>query len=69
MKQLRSLIEKVSKTDANILITGENGTGKEMLANEIHRLSNRESGPMVPIDMGAITETLFESELFGHGTM
>jgi len=66
MKQLRSLIEKVSKTDANILITGENGTGKEMLANEIHRLSNRESGPMVPIDMGAITETLFESELFGH---
>jgi len=60
------LIEKVSRTDANILITGENGTGKEMLANEIHRLSLRHKGPMVPVDMGAITETLFESELFGH---
>jgi len=66
MQQLRTLIEKVSRTDANILITGENGTGKEMLANEIHRLSLRHKGPMVPVDMGAITETLFESELFGH---
>lgn len=66
MKQLRELIEKVSCTDANILITGENGTGKEMLAKEIHRLSLRHAGPMVPIDMGAITESLFESELFGH---
>lgn len=67
MQQLRAMIEKVSRTDANILVTGENGTGKEMLANEIHRLSPRyKKGPMVPIDMGAITETLFESELFGH---
>lgn len=66
MIQLRNLIEKVSHTDANILITGENGTGKEMLAYEIHRLSARIEGPMVPIDMGAITATLFESELFGH---
>lgn len=66
MQQLRQLIEKVARTDANILITGENGTGKEMLANEIHRLSMRHNGPMMPIDMGAITETLFESELFGH---
>ena len=55
-----------SATDASILITGENGTGKDMLAHEIHRLSNRHEGPFVSVDMGAITETLFESELFGH---
>jgi DNA-binding NtrC family response regulator len=66
MRRLRSLIEKVARTDANILITGENGTGKEMLAREIHALSNRKKAPMVAVDMGAITETLFESELFGH---
>lgn len=66
MQQLRILIEKVAKTDANLLITGENGTGKEMLAREIHLLSNRKNETMVPVDMGAITETLFESELFGH---
>ncbi|SEF39906.1 sigma-54-dependent transcriptional regulator [Parabacteroides chinchillae] len=66
MQQLRILIDKVAKTDANILITGENGTGKEMLAREIHLLSNRKNEAMVPVDMGAITETLFESELFGH---
>ena len=66
MQQLRIMVEKVAITDANILITGENGTGKEMLANEIHRLSARNGGPMMPIDMGAITETLFEGELFGH---
>lgn len=66
MSQLRSLVEKVAKTDANILITGENGTGKEMLAREIHRLSSRKNCPLVAVDMGAITESLFESELFGH---
>lgn len=66
MQQLRSLIEKVAKTDANILITGENGTGKEMLAREIHLLSNRKKEMLITVDMGAITETLFESELFGH---
>lgn len=66
MQQLRTLVEKVAKTDANILITGENGTGKEMLAREIHRLSKRKNESMIPVDMGAITETLFESELFGH---
>lgn len=66
MQQLRILIDKVAKTDANILITGENGTGKEMLAREIHAQSNRQEKPMVAVDMGAITETLFESELFGH---
>lgn len=66
MQQLRSLIEKVARTDANILVTEENGTGKEMLAREIHLLSNRKKETLVPVDMGAITETLFESELFGH---
>ena len=66
MQQLRPLIEKVARTDANILVTGENGTGKEMLAREIHLLSNRKKETLVPVDMGAITETLFESELFGH---
>lgn len=66
MKQLYALITKVAKTDANLLITGENGTGKEMLAREIHRLSGRRQRPMVTVDMGAVSETLFESELFGH---
>lgn len=66
MQHIRLLVEKVAHTDANILITGENGTGKEMLAREIHHLSSRREQPMVCVDMGAITETLFESELFGH---
>ena len=66
MAKLREMIEKVAPTDANILITGENGTGKEMLAKEIHRLSKRADRQLMPVDMGAITETLFESELFGY---
>lgn len=66
MQQLRSLIEKVAVTDANILITGENGTGKEILAREIHALSSRKRKELIAVDMGAITESLFESELFGH---
>lgn len=66
MKELREMVEKVAETDANVLITGENGTGKEMLAREIHLLSNRYKHDMVTVDMGAVTETLFESELFGH---
>ena len=66
MTNLRHVVEKVAATDANILITGENGTGKEVLANEIHRLSTRCGKKMLPVDMGAISETLFESELFGH---
>lgn len=66
MKEIRSIVEKVSVTDANILITGENGTGKEMLAREIHRLSYRNNEPLVCVDLGAIAENLFESELFGH---
>ena len=66
MLALKSTVEKVAPTDANILITGENGTGKEVLANEIHQLSLRSAAKMLPVDMGAITGTLFESELFGH---
>lgn len=66
MQRLRLLVEKVASTDANILITGENGTGKEMLAREIHSLSPRNRQEMVSVDMGAVTESLFESELFGH---
>lgn len=66
MKRIRTIVERVAVTDANILITGENGTGKEVLAQEIHRLSARCRKTMVSLDMGAIPETLFESELFGH---
>ena len=66
MARIRELVGKVAATDANILITGENGTGKEMLAREIHRRSARRNELMVPVDMGAVPETLFESELFGH---
>ena len=66
MRHLRAMVEKIAQTDANVLITGENGTGKEMLAREIHSLSKRFKREMVTVDMGAVTETLFESELFGH---
>ena len=66
MKAIRSRVNKIADTNATILITGENGTGKDVLAREIHRLSDRTLQPMVNVDAGAITETLFESELFGH---
>ena len=66
MAHIRTVVERVAATDANVLITGENGTGKELLAREIHRLSARCSKEMVSLDMGAIPEQLFESELFGH---
>ena len=66
MRRLREMVEKVAPTDASVLITGENGTGKDVLANEIHLLSNRATKPMVGVDIGAITDTLFESEMFGH---
>ena len=66
MQQLMKMVIKVARTDANILITGENGTGKEMLAREIHHLSPRRKQEMVTVNMGAISESLFESELFGH---
>ena len=66
IKEVFALIEKVAKTDANILILGENGTGKELIARAIHQRSLRKDNVFVSVDMGAITETLFESELFGH---
>jgi len=66
MRQLHEMVNKVAPTDATVLITGENGTGKDVLANEIHRLSTRAAKPMVGVDIGAITDTLFESEMFGH---
>ena len=66
MERVRKLIERAAPTDANVLIVGENGTGKEIVAREIHRLSRRTDKPMVSIDLGATSETLFESELFGH---
>jgi DNA-binding NtrC family response regulator len=66
LMSVMNLVRKVAITDANVLITGENGTGKELIAREIHRLSGRSNEVMVSVDMGAITETLFESELFGH---
>jgi DNA-binding NtrC family response regulator len=66
MHQVFSTIRKVARTDANVLILGENGTGKELVAREIHRQSNRFEEAFIPVDMGAIPETLFESELFGH---
>ena len=66
MSSIRKTVEKLAPTDVTVLITGENGTGKDVLAHEIHRLSDRSLRPMVCVDAGAITETLFESELFGH---
>lgn len=66
LQNVMNLVRKVAKTDANVLITGENGTGKELIAQEIHRLSARSKEVMVTVDLGALSESLFESELFGH---
>jgi len=66
MRNVFSIIDKVAQTDANILILGENGTGKELVARAIHQRSNRHDSVFIGVDMGAITESLFESELFGH---
>ena len=66
IKDVFALINKVARTDANVLILGENGTGKELIARAIHQRSLRKENSFVSVDMGAITETLFESELFGH---
>ncbi|MDX1629420.1 MAG: sigma-54 dependent transcriptional regulator, partial [Fulvivirga sp.] len=66
IKDVFHLIEKVAKTDANVLILGENGTGKELVARAIHQRSLRKDNSFISVDMGAITESLFESELFGH---
>jgi len=66
MINVMNIVSKVAGTDANVLITGENGTGKELIAREIHNRSARAGELMVSVDMGSITESLFESELFGH---
>ena len=64
--RVKELVSKVAPTDANVLITGENGTGKEVVARSLHQQSNRNSQPFIKVDIGALPESLFESELFGH---
>ena len=66
MQKIFNIIEKVAGTDVNVLITGENGTGKELVARALHRRSLRANDVFISVDMGAISEPLFESELFGH---
>jgi DNA-binding NtrC family response regulator len=66
MKALLSTLAQIAKSDINILITGENGTGKSLLASHIHQISQRSNNSFVSVNMGAITDTLFESEMFGH---
>jgi DNA-binding NtrC family response regulator len=66
MRELMEQIDKVATTDASVLLLGENGTGKEMIAREIHKRSSRSAGPFVAVDVSTLTPTLFESELFGH---
>ncbi len=66
MKEVMRIIDKTAKTDANILLLGESGTGKEVIAREIHRRSVRAEEIFVAVDLGSLSETLFESELFGH---
>ena len=66
IRKVFQLVQRVAPTDATVLILGENGTGKELVANAIHQASRRRDGPFVPINCGAIPENLIESELFGH---
>lgn len=66
MARVIDIMKRVSPTESTVLITGESGTGKELLASEIHRHSLRKDAPFVVVDCGALVETLFESELFGH---
>lgn len=66
MQRIFQTIDRVAQTDANVLILGENGTGKELIARAIHRNSTRRNESFISVDLGSITETLFESELFGH---
>ncbi|CCH51948.1 two component, sigma54 specific, transcriptional regulator, Fis family [Fibrisoma limi BUZ 3] len=66
MRPVLETVERVAPTDANVLILGENGTGKDLVAREIHQQSSRRDKPFVSVDVGALSETLFESELFGH---
>ena len=66
LNSVLNMVRKVAKTNVNVLITGENGTGKELIAREVHKLSSRNNEVFIPVDMGSISESLFESELFGH---
>lgn len=66
MENVLQVIKKVARTDANVLVIGENGTGKELIVKEIHNISRRTDEVFISIDLGTITETLFESEMFGH---
>lgn len=66
MKELYQLIDKVAQSDVSVLIQGENGTGKELVARALHKRSQRSNNPFINIDLGAITESLFESEMFGY---
>ena len=66
MESVMRIVDKVALTTANVLILGENGTGKELVAREVHQKSTRAGKPFIKVDLGAISETLFESELFGH---
>ena len=66
MRGIMALIDRVAPTDANVLVLGENGTGKELIARELHARSRRADKPFLSVDLGAVAETLFDSELFGH---
>src|SRR3990167_2815057 len=66
IQEVIKAVRMVAATDVNVLLMGETGTGKELVANAIHRLSNRKNGPFVPVDCGSVPETLIESNLFGH---
>jgi DNA-binding NtrC family response regulator len=66
IQRVMKVVKRVASTDATVLVRGENGTGKELIAQELHRLSPRSTAPMVSVDLGALAENLFESELFGH---
>ncbi|MDO8068750.1 sigma-54 dependent transcriptional regulator [Janthinobacterium sp. SUN206] len=66
MRALRVMVASVGPTEANVMVLGENGVGKELVARALHQASRRAAGPLLPVDMGAVPETTFESELFGH---
>jgi DNA-binding NtrC family response regulator len=66
MQEVKRIVEQVAPSDANVLITGENGTGKGVVARLLHQLSGRSQQPLISVNMGGIPETLFESEMFGH---